>query len=93
MSDDLRSVIIGAVAMGFAVAGLFFLRFWRQTGDRLFVFFAGAFFVLAINRVAFMFFADRHEHGEYPYWIRLIAFAMILAAILDKNLLASRATK
>ena len=86
MPPGLPEVIIGAVAMGFAAASLFFLRFWRQTGDRLFAFFAGAFAVLAINRVAFMFFATRENHGDYPYWIRLIAFAMILLAILDKNM-------
>ena len=43
----------GAIAMGFAVAGLYFLRFWRDTGDRLFAFFAAAFWVFAAERVSF----------------------------------------
>ena len=35
--------LAGAVTLGFAVAALFFLRFWRRTGDRLFMAFAAAF--------------------------------------------------
>ncbi len=37
--------------MGFAVAGTFFLRFWRKTRDRLFILFALSFFLMAANRV------------------------------------------
>ena len=40
----------GAIAMGLAVAGCFFLRYWRESRDRFFGFFALAFFALAINR-------------------------------------------
>ena len=36
----------GASALGCWVIGLFFLRFWRNTRDRLFAFFAAAFWVL-----------------------------------------------
>ena len=36
-------VATGAMAMGYAVAGLFFLRFWRDARDRLFGLFALAF--------------------------------------------------
>ena len=42
--------LMGAIAMGFATAGLFFLRYWRESRDRLFAWFAVAFFVLAFNR-------------------------------------------
>ena len=81
----MREIIMGAVAMGFAVAGTFFLRFWRVTGDRLFGFFALAFFVLSVNRVGFALVGDRDGRGDYLYWIRLIAFLIILGAIADKN--------
>jgi hypothetical protein len=90
MNPAMREVIVGALGMGFAVAGLFFLRFWRESGDRLFLFFALAFFVLAVNRVAFVVFAPNDAFGDYPYWIRLLAFAMILLAILDKNFIRTR---
>ena len=48
-------LLAGMIAIGFAVAGLFFFRFWSETHDRLFVFFALAFFVLSANRIALAF--------------------------------------
>lgn len=81
----MRDVVLGALAMGFAVAGLFFLRFWRETHERLFGYFAIALFVLSANRVGFALFADHDRRGDYLYWIRLIAFVIILCAIVDKN--------
>jgi hypothetical protein len=71
--------------MGFGVAGLFFLRFWRKTRDRLFALFALAFFVMAGNRVELTLSALRGTRGDHLYWVRLIAFTLILIAILDKN--------
>jgi hypothetical protein len=78
-------IMAGALAMGFALAGIFFLRFWRKTRDRLFALFALSFFVMAANRVLLSLAALRGAQGDHLYWIRLIAFALILAAILDKN--------
>ena len=79
-------LVTGAMAMGYAVAGLFFLRFWRDTRDRLFGLFALAFFVLSVNRIGFTFFgADEGYQGNHVYWIRLAAFLLILIAIIDKN--------
>ena len=82
--DELPQVIRGAVALGFAVCGLFFLRFWRDTRDRLFGLFALAFFTLAANRVGIALLKE-HGNSDRLYWIRLIAFAVILFAIWDKN--------
>jgi hypothetical protein len=81
----MSQVMLGALAMGFGVAGLFFLRFWRDTRDRLFGFFALAFFVLAASRVAFAFYAPQPGGGDIFYWIRFAVFAIIVVAILDKN--------
>ena len=39
----LNQLVTGAIVMGYAVAGLFFIRFWRQTRDRLFLIFAVSF--------------------------------------------------
>lgn len=82
----MSQVVMGALAMGFGIAGLFFLRFWRETRDRLFAFFALAFFILAASRVWFAFVAPNNVQGDYLYWVRLLAFGMVLLAILDKNL-------
>ena len=81
-------IVTGAIAMGYAVAGLFFLRFWREARDRLFGLFALAFFVLAVNRIVglALFGTEEGYSGNHVYWIRLAAFLLILAAIIDKNL-------
>jgi hypothetical protein len=83
----MREIIIGALTMGYAVAGMFFLRFWRDTRDRLFLLFAVAFFVLSMNRAGFAFIHEQDSHGDYLYWIRLVAFLIMLIAIIDKNFL------
>lgn len=77
--------LMGSTAMGYGIAGMFFLRFWRTTSDRLFLFFGLALFLLALNRVVFLFVVPHDSRGDYPYWVRLAAFVMILLAILDKN--------
>jgi len=81
-----EDVLTGAILMGFAVAGLIFLRYWRDTGERLFGYFALSFFVLAANRALFVWSYPPLEEDLIPYVVRLLAFLILLAAILDKNL-------
>jgi hypothetical protein len=76
-------IFAGAIAAGYAVAGLFFLRFWRDTRDRLFALFAVAFLVLAVNRAAGALLPAPHR--DPVYWVRFAAFVLFLAAIVDKN--------
>ena len=78
-------MLIGAIAMATLVAALFFLRFWRSTGDRFFLFFALSFFIEGINRVFLA--PSAHETDGAPgyYLIRLLTYGLILYAILDKN--------
>lgn len=79
--DD--SFLSGAIVFGYAIAGLFFFRFWKRTADRLFVMFAIAFWLLGAIRLAITMFKVEEDH--YLYWIRLVAYLLILAAIVDKN--------
>ncbi|HEY1379204.1 MAG TPA: DUF5985 family protein [Gemmataceae bacterium] len=81
----MEHVAVGAIALAFGVAGLFFLRFWRDTRERLFALFALAFFVLAVNRVGLAVLTPNGERGDHLYWVRFCAFALILVAIVDKN--------
>ncbi|WNG18207.1 DUF5985 family protein [Cystobacter fuscus] len=68
------------------VAGLFFLRFWRKTGDRFFGFFAASFCMMALHRVMMMLLrGSENEHVLVVYLIRLLSFVLILVAIADKN--------
>jgi zinc transporter ZupT len=74
----------GALTLGYTVAALFFLRFYRQAADRLFAFFAAAFALLAIQRVLTIALRDT-AYPEVAYVVRLAAFVLILIAIWDKN--------
>jgi hypothetical protein len=85
MGDALSQLISGALVMGYFVAGLYFLRFWRDTRDRLFGIFAAAFWLLAAQRAALALAADPNGEQVLLYSVRLLAFVLILAAIIDKN--------
>jgi len=85
-----RDFVSGALAACYLLAALFFLRFWRQSHDRLFAGFAIAFLLLALQRVGLAL-AVRYElHTEWAYVLRLFAFVIILWAIVDKNRAAGR---
>jgi hypothetical protein len=75
----------GAVVMGFAVAGLFFLRFWRRTNDELFLAFMLSFWLLGLGQALLAFSDVPVEERSWLYLIRLTAFALILGAIWRKN--------
>jgi len=77
--------IAGLIAMGYLIAGLFFLRFWTRTGDRLFAAFALAFWLLAANEALPVFTETRREEQSWTYLLRFAAFVIIIAAILMKN--------
>jgi len=81
----MNDFISGMVCMGSLTVGLFFLRYWRQTADRLFLFFALGFWVYAGQRVAVEFSAAAAEDQIIQYLFRLAAFVLILIAIADKN--------
>jgi hypothetical protein len=75
----------GMITMGHATAGLFFLRFWKQSRDRLFLLFAIAFWLLGMIRVMIAFVGESGEE-QHLHWFRLAAYLLILAAIVDKNI-------
>ena len=68
-----------------AIAALFFLRFWRQTADRLFAWFAFAFCLLATHWALLGLTEPTYELRPLFYGIRLLAFSVIIAAIVEKN--------
>jgi len=78
-------IISGALVAGYLSAALIFLRFRRDTRDRLFGFFAGAFALLALQRLALAWAMVTQRDTTLFYVLRLAAFALMLVAILDKN--------
>jgi hypothetical protein len=85
----LYDFLSGAVAFGFLVCGLFFLRFWRRTRDELFMAFASAFGLLGLGQTILGLGNIPTEERGSVYLIRLLAFALILIAIVRKNRSAS----
>ena len=77
--------VAGAVTMGYLVASGFFVRFWRKTADRLFLAFAVAFALLALNQALAQWLGAADERVGYTYLLRVLGFVLILGAIVDKN--------
>ena len=80
------NLLIGMSTMGFVIAALFFLRFWRRTSDYLFLAFSGAFLLLALNQALLLNSAALAENQSLLYLPRLAAFALLIGAIVAKNL-------
>jgi hypothetical protein len=82
--------LTGAVVMGYFTATLFFVRFWQRSRDRLFLAFAFAFALFALNQCLALWLGAADERIGYTYMLRVLGFAVILAAIVDKNRASSR---
>jgi len=85
MNDTINQLISGAMVMAYFVAGTFFFRFWKSTCDRLFLIFGCAFYLLGIQRLMLALDTGTFEDTTTLYIVRLIAFILILIAIIDKN--------
>ncbi|MGD9803725.1 MAG: DUF5985 family protein [Hyphomicrobiaceae bacterium] len=85
MSETISSVLLGAVAMASFVAALFFLKFWKQTRDNLFLLFALAFGIDAITRLCLGLSNVSDEDEPLFYLARLLTFCLIITAIVQKN--------
>jgi hypothetical protein len=86
----IEAFLIGVIVTCSLVASLHFLRFWRRTHDLLFLGFAAAFLIEGLNRVRFLFLVDPREVDSSIYLVRLLAYLLILGAILYKNLARPR---
>jgi hypothetical protein len=85
----MAALISGGIIAGYLVCGLFFLKFWKSSVDRLFLIFAVAFWMLAAQRLLLVWLEPGPNVHLLLYVMRLVAFVLILAAIVDKNWSAS----
>ena len=88
MTDMWNPFLSGAVVMGFLIAGLFFLKFWKKTHDGLFLAFTLAFWLLGLAQGLLTFSDVPVEERTWLYLLRLAAFVLILIAIWRKNVRA-----
>lgn len=89
------TIFLAGVTMAtFLASGLFFLKLWKAADDRFFAFFAIACALLSVERVVALFVqgvldtstSPPPESSSWIYLIRLLAFAMIVVAIVSKNM-------
>lgn len=86
--------LAGVSGAAFAFSGLFFLKLWRAARDSFFAYFAIACGLLALERLVALFVSGAlsyssnslPESESWIYLIRLLAFLMILIAIISKNM-------
>jgi hypothetical protein len=75
----------GAVSMGFAVAALLFLRFWRRTREALFLAFSASFMLLGVTQALLILAEVPVDERSQLYLLRLLAFLLILGALWWQN--------
>ena len=86
MSEPVTTALVaGATTAGYAIVGVFFLRFWRRTKDALFLIFAVAFWLMAANQLAPALLGIPRESQGGVYLLRLAAFVLIIGGVLWKN--------
>jgi len=86
----ITDLMTGAISMGSLVIALFFLRFWRDSNDRFFLWFALSFSIEGLHRAYSALHDAGGEDSPLHYLIRLLAYGLILWAILEKNLPRAR---
>lgn len=80
-----EAFLVGVIATASVTCGVFFLKFWRETRDSFFLAFAVSFIIEGLNRVTTLFLAQPNEGSPLIYMVRLLAFLLILVAIVRKN--------
>ena len=75
----------GTICFGYVLAGLFFLKFWRKSGDTLFLAFAIAFWLLAANEAVLAWHEPASGQQGWYFLPRLVAYSLIALAIFAKN--------
>ena len=89
MNPELRATLLiaasGALTLAYATIALFFYKFRARSGDRLFTLFSAAFLILASQRLVLTVAREWGEDSVWLYGLRLLAFVVIVYAIIDKN--------
>lgn len=83
-------VLSGALTILSLIPALFFAVSWRRSGDRFFLIFALAFFLLGAERATLGVLNLPESPLLSIYLIRLVGFLLIIVAIVDKNRSALR---
>jgi hypothetical protein len=80
----MRHFLWGLAVAGALLAAVAFVNFWRRTRDRLFLLFALAFTILG-GQWVLLTAIEQKEQAPQHFVVRVVAFLLIAAAIVDKN--------
>ena len=81
----MQAFLSGMTTMGFLVVSLLFVRYWRRTRDGIFVWFSISFALLALTQALPVIIESPREEHSWVFLLRLLAFALLIFAILRKN--------
>ena len=85
MSQMAEGFLLGVISVASMASGMFFLKFWKRTRDSLFLAFGLAFLIEGFNRIGLLFVSKPSEASAVYYVVRMLAFLLILGAIVKKN--------
>lgn len=92
MLAETNAMLVGGIAIASLAVTVFFLRYWRSTHDRFFLYFALSFALEGVNRVVIYHFVGTNEDAPGYYLVRLLSYGLIVAAVIDKNRSSPRRT-
>jgi uncharacterized protein (TIGR04206 family) len=81
----IASFLNGVAAMACVAVATFFVRFWRESDDRLFACLAVAFWIFAVNYALLGLLPFADDRRAYAFALRLIGFVAILLGIIAKS--------
>lgn len=77
--------LLGFIAGCATAACFFFLRFWKDTHDSLFLAFAGFFGLMAVSNALVLCLPRPNEGSPWLFLVRVASVLMVIGAILKKN--------
>jgi hypothetical protein len=84
-TENLRLFLLGVLAMGDLIATFFFVKYWKRTRHRFFLYFAVSFGVEVLCRFLLIYTTSNSETEPLVYGLRLLSYLVILAGIADIN--------
>ena len=81
----MSALLSGAIVMACATIGLHFLRFWKSSRDRFFLYFALAFWIMGAQWLHASLAGMGDDYDPINYVARLLAYVLIVCAIVGKN--------
>jgi hypothetical protein len=90
---NFEQFLSGVAMASFAGSGLFFLKFWRSSKDKFFLYFSIGFWLLSFDRILLLVKGALHpapsaqipESVAMMYLIRLLAYVVLIYAIVERN--------